>query len=259
MSTSSNPLPLDGAVVVVTGGNSGIGLGMSKGLVAAGASVSIWGRNEGKNERAAEELRSVRDGADVLALRCDVSDLDAIVAAMDRTVHELGPLTACVANAGVSQAAPFLDIDPETWRSTMAVNLDGVFFTLQTAARQMVAQGTPGALVATSSTSTVHGAPNNAHYGASKSGVIGLVKAAAVALARHQIRVNALVPGWTKADLTEELFKNEKFAAAALKRTPVRRWGEPSDFADIAVYLCNPAHGFHTGDSVLIDGGYTTF
>jgi NAD(P)-dependent dehydrogenase (short-subunit alcohol dehydrogenase family) len=99
----------------------------------------------------------------------------------------------------------------------------------------------------------------NAHYASSKTGVLGLVRSAAVALARHRIRVNALVPGWTITDLARGGYDNDRFREATVARTPVRRWAEPAEFSDIAAYLCDKTQTYHTGDAVTIDGGYTVF
>jgi NAD(P)-dependent dehydrogenase (short-subunit alcohol dehydrogenase family) len=252
--------PLAGQVAVVTGGNGGIGLGMAQGLAAAGADVAIWARDEAKSEAASAGLRKAHpDGRTFPTFPCDVADPDSVVRALESTVGALGRVDTCVANAGTSSRAPFLDLTLEEWRRVMAVNLDGVFVTLQAAARQMVTQGEGGALVAVASTAAVHGAPVTAHYAAAKTGVLGLVRSAAVALARHRIRVNAVLPGWTVTDLARGGYDDERFRAATTSRTPVRRWAEPSEFGAVAAYLGDKAHLFHTGDAVCVDGGYTVF
>lgn len=250
---------LTGRVALVTGGNGGIGLGMAEGLVLAGASVAVCGRNPQKNEHAVERLRALRADAEVLPVVADVAVEADVVDMVARTVEHFGRLDACVANAGVSSAVPVLQLSLEEWRRIMAVNLDGVFLTLREAAKAMVDRNDGGALVAVSSTSSMHGAPANAHYASSKAGVLALVRSMAVALARDRIRVNALVPGWTLTELTEVGYQHDRFRDATIRRTPVRRWGEPSDFRAVAPYLCDPTNLFHTGDSVTIDGGYTVF
>jgi NAD(P)-dependent dehydrogenase (short-subunit alcohol dehydrogenase family) len=250
---------LSGQVAVVTGGNGGIGFGMATGLAAAGADVAVWARDEAKSAAAIEQLtRRFSDGR-FLAVTCDVSDRDQIDAAVATTVSDLGHIDACVANAGVSSAVGFLDLSREEWRRVLGINLDGTFFTLQSVARQMVTQGAGGALVAVASTSAVHGAPLNAHYATSKTAILGLVRSAAVALARHGIRVNALVPGWTVTDLARGAYENERFREVTVGRTPVRRWGDPTEFGTVAAYLCDKSLTYHTGDAVTIDGGYTVF
>jgi NAD(P)-dependent dehydrogenase (short-subunit alcohol dehydrogenase family) len=140
----------------------------------------------------------------------------------------------------------------------MATNLDGVFLTFRAAARHMIAAG-GGSLVAVSSTSAIHGAANNEAYGTSKTALLGLVRALAVALARHKIRVNALLPGWTITDLAAAGYANDKFRSVTIGRTPVRRWADPSEMGPAAVFLADPELTFHTGDSMVVDGGYTVF
>ena len=243
----SEIIDLHGQVGVVTGGNGGIGLGIAEGLALAGADVAIWARNEEKTAAAVGHLSGLAPERRFFSFRCDVADPDEVAAAVAATVEELGRIDACVANAGTSGGAPFLDLSPAEWRRVVAVNLDGAFFTLQAAARQMVAQGEGGALVAVSSTSAVHGAPVTSHYAASKAGVLALVRSAAVALGRHRIRVNGLLPGWTITDLARGGYENERFRDATVRRTPARRWAEPSEFRAVGAYLCDKRLTFHTG------------
>lgn len=249
---------LTGHVALVTGGNSGIGLGMAMGLAAAGADVAIWGTNPGKNDAAAEQLAAA--GARVHTEVCDVADEAAQEASFARTVATLGKVDSVFANAGVSGWVPsLLDLELAEWRRVMAVNLDGAFLTLRNGARHLVERGEGGSLVAVSSTSAIHGAQNQPHYGAAKTALLGLVRAAAVGLARHRIRVNALLPGWTDTALTAPGKGNQRFVDATIGRTPARRWADPSEFGAIAAYLADPALTFHTGDTVTVDGGYTVF
>ncbi len=253
------PFDLSGQVALVTGGNGGIGLGLAEGLVLAGATVVIGGRNEAKIDAALTHLRTLAPGCEVAGFVGDVSVESDVVATVRATVDRYGRLDSCVANAGVSADSSLLDMSLAQWRSVMSVNLDGVFVTLREAARQMVDQGGGGALVAVSSTSSIHGAPRQAHYAASKAGVLALVRSFAVALARERIRANSLVPGWTLTDLTAPGYEYEKFRENTIKRTPVRRWGEPADFRAVAPFLCDRRAEFHTGDEITIDGGYTVY
>ena len=250
---------LAGRTVLVTGGNGGIGLGMAAGCARAGASIVVWGRDAAKNERAVEELRS--RGTTVSAVVCDVGDPDAVAATFAESVAAAGGrIDAVFANAGTSgDGTPFVDLPLEEWHRVLRINLDGVFLTFQAAARHMVERGGGGSLVAVSSTSAVHGAAGNEAYGTSKTALLGLVRALAVALARHAIRVNALLPGWTLTDLAAPAYASERFRDVTTRRTPVRRWADPAEMGPAAAFLADPAATFHTGDSVVVDGGYTVY
>ena len=255
---SAGGSPLDGEVAVVTGGNSGIGLGMARGLAQAGASVCIWGRRAERNEIAVEALTGL--GGRVVALECDVSSEEAVRAAFAQTVEVLGPVDACFANAGSAPGfVPFVDLDLDTWRRSMAVNLDGAMLTLREAARHMVERGEGGSLVVVSSTSAMQGAPLNQTYSVAKTGLVALSRGLAVELARHRIRVNALLPGWTDTDMLAWGHENQRFKDATIARTPVRRWADPDEFGAVAVYLARRDLTFHTGDELVVDGGYTKF
>lgn len=255
------PFDLSGKVALVTGGNSGIGLGMAEGLAAAGADVAIWGRRADKNAAALEALK--KHGTRVEALEVDVADEAAIVDATAEVLSRLGRIDTCIANAGRGGGAPLAEQTTEQWRQVTTVNLDAVFWTFREATKHMIARaehGDPGgSLLVTSSTSAIHGAPRNQAYAATKAGVLAMVRGTAVELARYGIRANAVLPGWIATEMTERLQSWDKFNERAIGRVPMRRWGEGEDFAGIAVYFASDASRFHTGDSVVIDGGYTIY
>jgi NAD(P)-dependent dehydrogenase (short-subunit alcohol dehydrogenase family) len=251
---------LTGKVVLVTGGNGGIGLGMAHALARAGAALCIWGTNAAKNAAAVEGLRA--HSRDVLALVCDVGDESAVERAFAQTLERFGRVDACFANAGVigdPQTPSFVEMSTNEWRRVLRVNLDGTFFTLRAAARQMIEQGTGGALVLTSSLAAISGPPRNQHYAASKGGLISMMQSLAVELARYRIRVNAIQPGWVDTAMTEHLVSAPRFQEKVLARVPLRRWGRADDFGAIAVYLASDASAYHTGDTLLIDGAYSKF
>jgi NAD(P)-dependent dehydrogenase (short-subunit alcohol dehydrogenase family) len=249
---------LSGKVALITGGNSGIGLGMAEAMAKAGAHVAIWGSNPAKNEAAVERLRA--HGTEVRALRVDVGDERAVDDAMQSTLAALGQVDACFANAGVGGMAPsFMDMTADEWRRVLRVNLDGAFYTLRAAARHMVERGEGGSLVATSSLAAIEGQPKGEHYAATKGALISMVRALAVELARHRIRANAILPGWIHTPMTADVLGSEAFETKVKKRVPLRRWGTPDDFGPVAVYLASDASGYHTGDTLVIDGGYSIF
>jgi NAD(P)-dependent dehydrogenase (short-subunit alcohol dehydrogenase family) len=256
------PFDLAGKVALVTGGNGGIGLGMADAMAEAGADIMIWGTNEKKNAEALASL--ARHGRRTQALRVDVSDEAAVIAAMRDTVTRMGRIDAVFANAGIGGGArSFLDMTTEQYRRILAVNLDGVFFTMREAARHMrerASQGDPGgSLVGIASVAAIEGAARNEHYAATKGGVISMMKSIAVEFARDGVRANIILPGWIATDMTAGAQASPQFAEKVIPRVPMRRWGEPTDFGGIAVYLASNASAFHTGDTFVIDGGYTIF
>jgi NAD(P)-dependent dehydrogenase (short-subunit alcohol dehydrogenase family) len=255
---------LTGKAFVVTGGNGGIGLGMAEGIVLAGGDVAIWARNEEKNAAAVARLEALRGeggkGGKALAYVCDVADEQSVIATMRQSVADLGRCDGLFANAGRSgTGTPFIDLPLSEWRAVMDVNLDGAFLCLREAAKFLVEQQQGGSLVAVSSTAAIHGAAGNEAYGAAKTGLNGLVRALAVALARHKIRVNSLLPGWTITELATQSYNSEGFRNATTRRTPVRRWADPAEFREIGAFLADPTQSFHTGQEVCVDGGYTVF
>lgn len=249
---------LSGHVALVTGGNSGIGLGMATGLAQSGADVCIWGTSAEKNDAAAKELDA--HGTRVKAIRCDVGDEQSVLDAFAATIEHFGRVDSCFANAGVaSTGTPFITTSLADFRRVTRVNLDGAFVTLRTAAAHMVERGGGGVLVGTSSVSAIHGAPRNQSYAASKAGLTAMIKGAAVELARYGINAHSILAGWTETPLASPRLHDETFERNVMKRMPQRRWGVPGDFARIAVYLASGVGGFHTGDEIVVDGGYSIF
>ena len=256
------PFDLTGKVALVTGGNGGIGLGMADALAQAGASVEIWGTNSDKNTRALEQLKA--HGTKVSARIVDVSKEENIVAGMQATLAEHGRLDACFANAGMANRwRSFLDIGGEGYRRLMAINLDGVVWTMREACRHMKARaeaGDPsGSVVAVASMAAYWGTPRGEDYSASKAAVISVVNGIAVEFARYGVRANAICPGWVETDMTSAAQESEKFTQSVIGRVPMQRWGKPAEFGGIAVYLASDASSFHNGDAILIDGGYGKF
>ena len=254
-----SPFDLTGSVALVTGGNSGIGLGMALAMAQAGADIAIWGTNAAKNAAAAEKLEPT--GRKILALQCDVGDETAVEAAFARTLQTFGRVDGCFANAGVSGRGghTFLEMTSAEWHRVTRVNLDGPFYTFRTAARHMVERGGGGVLVGTASLAAIEASPRSEHYAATKGGMISMVRALAVEFARHGIRAHAILPGWIETDMTAKAVASEGFRTKVLPRVPMRRWGTGEDFAGIAVYLQSEASRYHTGDTFVIDGGYSLF
>lgn len=254
------PFDLSGKVALVTGGNGGIGLGMARAMAEAGADIAIWGTNAAKNKAAQADLE--KTGRKVLALQCDVTDERAVETAFAGTLRELGRIDGCFANAGVAglgKTVSFTQMTTNEWSRVLKVNLDGAFFTFRAAARHMVERGGGGVLVGTASLAAIEGTARNEHYAATKGGLISMIRALSVEFARSGIRANAILPGWIETNMTANAIGNEKFVGNVMPRIPMRRWGSGEDFGGIAVYLLSSASAYHTGDTFVIDGGYSLF
>ena len=256
------PFNLAGKVALITGGNRGLGLGMASALAQAGADIVIWGSNAERNQAAAREL--LKHGVRVKAQTVDVSDENQVAEAMVEAVAAMGRVDSVFANAGIGFGSPsFVDMRTDTYRKILAVNLDGVFFTLREACRHMVDRansGDPGgSLVGIASLAAIEGAARNQAYAATKGAVISMIKSVAVEHARYGVRANAILPGWVATELTAGAQANAAFAEKVIPRVPARRWGEPADFGGMAVYLASDASTFHSGDTLVIDGGYSIF
>lgn len=250
---------LTGKVAVITGGNSGIGLGYARAIAAAGADVCIWGSNPEKNAAAEAELSAINPSA--CALTCDVSRKDEVETQMAAVVERYGRIDACFPNAGIGtqNKAGFHEHSDEDWFDVIDVNLHGVFFTLRAATKQMVEQGEGGTLVLTSSGTAIQGAARGQAYAATKGAMIAMMLGLSVEMARYKITANAIIPGWIDTAMTSELFGWDKFVDNVMPRIPMRRWGQPDDFGAIAVYLMSDASRWHTGDVIKIDGGFSIF
>ncbi len=240
---------------MVTGGASGIGLGISERLAARGDRVAVLDRQGDAAKRAADTLRA--GGAQAVGLEVDVSDRAAVESAMEAVRREFGSIEIAVTSAGIAAEHPFTDITQETWDRVLAVNLTGTFNCLQTVVPDMLEAGW-GRIVTISSSSAQSGGPNRAHYIASKGGVIALTKALAVDLAPHGITVNTIPPSIIDTPMAQAEEAAGRFpgveAIAAV--TPVRRAGVPADVAAACEFLCSDDAGFITGQQIGVNGGW---
>jgi len=239
----------------VTGGNGGIGLGMAKGLAAAGAAVVIAGRNRAKGEAALAELRA--SGAAAAFIELDVTREASCRQAIERTVEQFGRLDILVNNAGTTVRKQPQDLTVDDWHAVMDTNLTGAFVCAKLAYASMV-RGGGGKIINIGSMMSIFGAAYAAPYSASKGGIVQMTRAMATAWAKDNIQVNAILPGWIDTALTKSARQqvpglNDK----VLTRTPAQRWGSPDDFAGIAVFLAAPASNFVTGTAIPVDGGYS--
>jgi len=241
-------------VAVVTGGASGIGLGVARHLATDGLRVAIFDRNGPAAETAATQLHD--DGLAVLAVEVDVADRASVDAGFARVRDELGPVEVLVTSAGVEAFTPVLDITADEWDRLIAVNLTGTFTCIQAAVPDMLAAGW-GRIVTIASSSAQSGAPNMAHYAASKGGVIALTKALAVELARNGITVNTIPPSLVDTPMVRQAQARGDFPGLEVvaPMVPVGRAGTPTDVAAACSFLCSEAASYITGQLIGVNGG----
>jgi len=232
---------LSGKVAVITGGNGGIGLGMAKGLANAGATIVVAGRDAAKNADAVKQIQA----------------LGAKASAIPDTMKAHGRLDILMNNAGMSIRKQPEDYTLTEWHTVLDSNLTSAFLCSH-AAFPAMKKGGSGKIINIGSMMSIFGAPFATAYAASKGGIVQMSKAMATAWAKDNIQVNAILPGWIDTALTRRA--REQITGlhdSVLKRTPAGRWGEPSDFAGIAVFLAAPASDFVTGAAITVDGGYS--
>jgi NAD(P)-dependent dehydrogenase (short-subunit alcohol dehydrogenase family) len=257
-----NDRAFTGRTALVTGGGGGIGRAVAERLAAHGAQVAVA---DVALDPAREVVRAiVADGGGASAYAVDVRSPRDLDATLERIERAAGPVTLLVAAAGVLEPTPFLELSEEAWRRTVDVNLTGVFLTIQSVARRLVAAGLGGRMVAISSVSGRGPRPDSADYAASKAGVISVVRSAAVALAPHGIRVNAVCPGVVEGAMTERLhavrgarlgISSKASLGAILESVALGRAARPQEVADVIAYLLSDASSYVIGQAVNVCGG----
>jgi 2-deoxy-D-gluconate 3-dehydrogenase len=254
-SAAMKSFSLKGKVAIVTGGNGGIGLGMARGLAAAGADIAVVGRNEEKSKSAIAELAA--HGVRAIAVATDVTDKDAVGRMVGRVRSELGRIDILVNNAGINIRKPPHALELEEWSSVIDTNLTSAFLCSKAVHPAMKAGG-GGKIINIGSMLSIFGASFAPAYAASKGGIVQFTRACACAWAADNIQANAILPGWIDTDLTKRArVEIGGLHERVLTRTPAARWGAIDDFAGIAVFLASPASDFVTGTAIPVDGGFS--
>ena len=253
---NNNPLDFSGKVALVTGAAAGMGLATAQAFAEAGAAVVVADFREDVVKTEARKL--VAAGHRAIAVRCDVSDDAQVEQMVDRTVAEFGRLDAAFNNAGVmARIAPTADSTREEWDRVIGINLRGVWSCMKYELRQMERQGS-GAIVNNASVGALTGNPGIGSYIASKHGVVGLTRTAALEYIKHGIRVNAINPGLIVTQIARDVVSGDEQAYAEIaKHVPIGRAGRPEEIASAVLWLCSPGASYIVGHALTVDGGMT--
>jgi 2-deoxy-D-gluconate 3-dehydrogenase len=247
---------LTGKVAIVTGGNGGIGLGMARGLVGAGARVVVAARNRDKSLRAVAELEPLGPGG-ALAVEVDVTDSRSVAALFAEVETRCSRLDILINNAGINIRKPPHELSLAEWHRVLDTNLTSAFLCSH-AAYPLLKQAGGGKVINIGSIMSTFATSFSPVYAASKGGLVQLTKACAAAWARDNIQVNAVLPGWIDTELTEGTRREVPgWHDGVVRRTPAGRWGTIDDLRGIAVFLAAPASAFVTGAAITVDGGYS--
>jgi meso-butanediol dehydrogenase / (S,S)-butanediol dehydrogenase / diacetyl reductase len=240
--------------VLVTGAGSGIGAACVRRLFAEGASIVAA---DVRREEVDKVVSEFQETDRIYGVGVDVSNRDQVAAFVSGAVQRFGKLYGLVNSAGIRGVGSVLDVDPETWRRVLSVNLDGTFNVCQAFARAVTEARTPAAIVNLSSAAGIRGVPNRLPYAASKYGIVGITQTMALELGPLGVRVNAVVPGMIRTPLTEVMFKDPENVKRIRAAHPIGREGQPEEVAAAISFLLSDDAGFITGVALPVDGGST--
>ncbi|MBS1948467.1 MAG: SDR family oxidoreductase [Bacteroidetes bacterium] len=246
-------MPFNDQVAIITGAGQGIGFEIAKQLSLKGASIALNDLDETLAADAAKRISM--SGGRCIAVPGDAADIEFISELVRKTVSAFGSLTIAIANAGITLFAPFLEYSADAFTKVMNLNLRGSFFLTQYAAQQMIGQGTGGSILLMSSVTGHQAHKNLAAYGMTKAGLEMLAKTLVVELSEHQININAIAPG---ATITERTLNEKDYETTWSKITPMQRPAWVEDIANAALFLVSPLSRHITGQSLIVDGGWTS-
>jgi NAD(P)-dependent dehydrogenase (short-subunit alcohol dehydrogenase family) len=252
-SLAFNPFRLAGQPILVTGASSGLGRHFAVTLARAGATVVLAARSADRLADAGEEIRGF--GGRAMAMILDVTDAASVREAVARAEADMGPIATLVNNAGIVVSKPLFEHDENDWDRVMDTNLKGAWLVAQEVSRRMVAHGQGGSIINIASILGIRVVGGIPEYCTSKAGLIHLTRVLALELARHQIRVNAIAPGYIRTDLNREFFESQA-GQAMIRRIPQRRVGEASDLDGALLLLASQASRYMTGAVITVDGGH---
>ncbi|WP_438764722.1 glucose 1-dehydrogenase [Kushneria sp. TE3] len=251
-----NPFDIKGKLALITGSSRGLGHALAQGLAEQGARVIIHGRSEDTVNQA---VRAIADatGAEAFGVTFDVTRSDDVKTALTELIETHGVPEILVNNAGLQRRAPFAEFEPSDWDAVIATNLSSTFYVANALARHMAERGN-GKIVNIGSVQSMLARQTIAPYSASKGGVVMLTKGMAADLARFNIQVNCISPGYFKTDMNTALWQDEAFNSWVENRTPAQRWGNVQELVGTLLYLCSDASSFVSGQNIFVDGGMTS-
>ncbi|MFH5821062.1 SDR family oxidoreductase [Georgenia sp. AZ-5] len=252
-----NIFDISGRLALVTGSSRGLGNALATGLAEAGARVVLHGRDRDALAAAADRIAEATGTAPAGTATFDVTDVEAVEAGVAELVAEHGVPDILVNNAGIQRRAPFTEFHPKDWDDIVATNLSSAFYVSRQVSRGMAERGS-GKIVNIGSVQSMLARQTIAPYSATKGGVVMLTKGMAADLARFNIQVNAISPGYFATEMNKALVEDEAFNAWVIGRTPAQRWGRFEELVGTLVYLASDASSFVSGQNIFVDGGMTS-
>ena len=253
---ASTLFDLTGRIALVTGSSRGIGRSIARGLVEAGATIVLHGRDEERLAATTEAFVAEFGAGVVQSVAFDITDADAVVAGIAEVQSRVGAIQILVNNAGVQHRVPLVDLAVDDWDRVLRTDLTSAFLVGREVARGMIERGS-GKIINIASVQTDLARPTISAYTAAKGGLRNLTRAMTAEWAAYNIQINAIAPGYIHTEMTQNLVDDEKFNSWILGRTPANRWGTTDDIVGPAVWLASDGSNFVNGQVVFIDGGMT--